>query len=110
MRTQFTFPGRPKKQIDIVTRPHINCSQFISLFAGADVAIILYILLGGTACTMKKNAVVAIVSITLCALLGIAAYQTVHIVGGWISNAVFGCSSEADTDCRKPRRAETPID
>lgn len=109
MLTQFTGQGPPKKQIDILTRTYINCSQFITLFAGADIAIIIYILPGGNACTMKKNAVVAIVSITLCALIGFAAYQTVHLVGGWISNAVFGCPAEAEKDCRK-RPEETSID
>lgn len=59
---------------------------------------------------MKKNAVVAIISITLCALIGIAAYQTVQLVGGLVSATIGECNAEADADCRERRSAETPLE
>lgn len=58
---------------------------------------------------MKKNAVVAIISITLCALVGIAAYQTVHIVGGWVSAAIGSCTAESGADCSRDERSERPL-
>ena len=48
---------------------------------------------------MKKNVVAALISISLTALIGLAAYETVHLVGGWISDILGVCVAESDADC-----------
>lgn len=58
---------------------------------------------------MKKNAVVSLISITLCALIGLAAYKTVYVVGGWISDMLGGCVAESNEDCGRTNPADQPM-